>query len=206
MVLLPISTLAAVVWLLLLLRCLCGCHCHCCTAAGACLLKRRHACCTLRRRVLLLHLSHVPITKFCRHHRACPPRRKRQRRAHRAGAAGGVAGPWVASPSAGWDSCRAAAHNGGQFVQHCFLLAWCVSTVTAWRRSASSLQPGVSSGWLPTPALSTQWLCTAPAGWPQVERQYTAAEFIERRALEVELQADEDEERKRKREVRRASA
>lgn len=56
---------------------------------------------------------------------------------------------------------------------------------------------------LPTPALFTQWLCTAPAGWPQVERQYTAAEFIERRALEVELQADEDEERKRKREVSR---
>ncbi len=39
----------------------------------------------------------------------------------------------------------------------------------------------------------------------QVERQYTAAEFIERRALEVELQADEDEERKRKREVRTMS-
>lgn len=36
----------------------------------------------------------------------------------------------------------------------------------------------------------------------QVERQYTAAEFIERRALEVELQADEDEDRKRKREAR----
>jgi hypothetical protein len=40
-------------------------------------------------------------------------------------------------------------------------------------------------------------------GRREQERQYTAAEFVERRALEVELQADEDEERRRKREVRR---
>lgn len=38
-------------------------------------------------------------------------------------------------------------------------------------------------------------------GRGEVEARYTAAELIERRALEVELQADEDEERRRKREV-----
>ncbi|EFN56546.1 hypothetical protein CHLNCDRAFT_144195 [Chlorella variabilis] len=38
-------------------------------------------------------------------------------------------------------------------------------------------------------------------GRRQQERQYTAAEFVERRALEVELQADEDEGRKRRREM-----
>eukprot|EP00887_Chlorella_sp_A99_P001277 scaffold14.g1277.t1 len=38
-------------------------------------------------------------------------------------------------------------------------------------------------------------------GRQEVERQYIAAEFIERRQLETEIQADEDEERRRKREA-----
>lgn len=35
-----------------------------------------------------------------------------------------------------------------------------------------------------------------------MEQRYTAAENVERRALEVEIQADEDEDRKQRREVR----
>ena len=39
-------------------------------------------------------------------------------------------------------------------------------------------------------------------GRGEVEQRYTAAENVERRALEVEIQADEDEDRKQRREVR----
>lgn len=43
-------------------------------------------------------------------------------------------------------------------------------------------------------------------GRGQVDKQYTAAENVERRAMEVEIQADEGEERKQKREVSAVSS